>query len=104
MLGNYALAQKAVLRYVGLDYPKKHDVGSALRSVSERLPTWIEIDSISMNSWLVGRCEISIYGDEIERRDSGDFFNEEDAELDHDIFSFSKRVVFSRRKKRNLTL
>lgn len=32
------LATKAVLRYVGVEYPREHDVGEALQAVEEKLP------------------------------------------------------------------
>lgn len=32
------LAVKAVLRYLGVEYPREHDVGEALPAIEERLP------------------------------------------------------------------
>ncbi|MDW8063317.1 MAG: HEPN domain-containing protein [Candidatus Caldarchaeum sp.] len=35
------LATKAVLRYLGVEYPREHDVGEALQAVEDKLPNYL---------------------------------------------------------------
>ena len=78
------LSLKAVLRAVGIDYPKVHDVSDALIEVKDRFPDWFrsEMDFLSESSkTLVRKREASFYGGEeafpspdeiIDRKDSKD--------------------------------
>lgn len=78
------LSLKAVLRAVGIDYPKVHDVSDALVEVKDRFPDWFksEMDFLSESSKiLVSKREASFYGGEeaflspdeiIDRRDGQD--------------------------------
>lgn len=81
------LCLKAVLRAVGIDYPKVHDVSDVLVDVGTRFPSWfqVELDFLSESSRvLVRKREISLYGGEeaflspedvIGRDDAGDALN-----------------------------
>ncbi len=57
---------KGVLRFVGIDPPKWHDVGVILRNERERFPDWfkISIDKLALISRELRReREPSMYGD-----------------------------------------
>lgn len=61
------LSLKSILRLVGIEPPKWHDVGIALRKERERFPEWFqsEIDELAFISReLRGERERSMYGDE----------------------------------------
>lgn len=60
------LALKGVLRQVGVEPPKWHDVGSMLREFSDRLPPGCreQVDRLAdISSWLRKEREFSFYGD-----------------------------------------
>jgi HEPN domain-containing protein len=61
------LCLKAVLKAVGIEYPKVHDVSDVLVDVKNRFPAWFreEIDYMSESSKiLVKKREPSLYGAE----------------------------------------
>ncbi len=61
------LSLKAVLKAVGIEYPKIHDVSDMLMEVRERFPEWFraEVDFLRESSKiLVKKREISLYGGE----------------------------------------
>lgn len=61
------LSLKAVLKAVGIDYPKIHDVSEVFIEVKERFPDWfkVEVDFLCESSKiLVKKREISLYGGE----------------------------------------
>jgi len=61
------LSLKAVLKAVGIEYPKIHDVSDVLVEVKERFPEWFkaEVDFLRESSKiLVKKREISLYGGE----------------------------------------
>ncbi|MCS6908396.1 MAG: HEPN domain-containing protein [Anaerolineales bacterium] len=60
------LALKGILRYVGIDPPKWHDVGSILLDNRERLPEDVALQADQMakiSAWLRKEREFSFYGD-----------------------------------------
>lgn len=60
------LALKAMLRQVGIEPPKWHDVGGAIREYSKRFPavTAEALDRlIAVSAWLRKEREFSFYGD-----------------------------------------
>ncbi len=60
------LALKGILRQVGIEPPKWHDVGGTLREYSERLPPQIRTDLdrlAGISAWLRKEREFSFYGD-----------------------------------------
>ena len=61
------LALKGMLRQVGVEPPKWHDVGEILREYRQRLPApvQLEVDRLAQNSaWLQQQRELAFYGDE----------------------------------------
>lgn len=61
------LSLKAVLKVVGIEYPKVHDVSDVFPSVTQRFPEWFqaELDYLSESSKiLVKKRELSFYGGE----------------------------------------
>ncbi len=60
------LALKGMLRQIGVEPPKWHDVGSALREYAGRLPEAVAGDVerlAAISSWLRKEREFSFYGD-----------------------------------------
>ena len=60
------LALKGMLRQVGIEPPKWHDVGSALIEFADRLPEEVrnEVEQLArISSWLRKEREFSFYGD-----------------------------------------
>jgi HEPN domain-containing protein len=77
------MALKAALRLVGLEVPRVHDVGFALREKRDRFPTWFQehIDrSVHVSRGLRGDRELSIYGDEALRLPPETIFTQIDAD------------------------
>lgn len=61
------LSLKAVLRAVGIDYPKVHDVSDILQNVKGRFPDWFqtEVDFLGESSKILfKKREPSLYGDD----------------------------------------
>ena len=76
------LSLKAVLRIVGIEYPKVHDVGDILEFHSDRFPEWfkthiLELKRISMD--LSQKRGISLYGIERLGKPPSEIFGEKDA-------------------------
>jgi len=76
------LILKGTLRFLGVDPPKRHDVGSTVKEYGERLPeTWRarmdEIEFISRT--LFEERGHAFYGDEGSLTPASDLFGEEDA-------------------------
>ena len=92
--GNYAytvrlsqecveLCLKAVLRAVGIEYPKVHEVSEVLVEVRDRFPDWFqaEVGFLSESSKILfKKREPSLYGSEEEVLSPEDVMNEDDAE------------------------
>ncbi|MCX8063451.1 MAG: HEPN domain-containing protein, partial [Anaerolineales bacterium] len=60
------LALKGILRYLGIDPPKWHDVGSILLDNQDRLPEDVASQAKQMakiSAWLRKEREFSFYGD-----------------------------------------
>jgi len=77
------LSLKAVLKAVGIEYPKIHDVSDVLIDVKDRFPEWFkkELNFISQSSKiLVGKREISFYGGEEALLSPNDVIGRGDAE------------------------
>lgn len=76
------LSLKAVLRVVGIEYPKVHDVGDILEANAERFPDWFrgyisKLRRISME--LAQKRGPSLYGIERLGKPPSEIFNEADA-------------------------
>lgn len=60
------LSQKAMLRYVGIDPPKWHDVGGIILEHLEKFPENLhgELEEVArISKWLRKERELSFYGD-----------------------------------------
>ncbi|MCX8183034.1 MAG: HEPN domain-containing protein [Crenarchaeota archaeon] len=94
------LSLKAVLKAVGIEYPKVHDVSSILLSVEQRFPEWFreELQYLSESSKiLVKKREASFYGGEETFLSPDEVIGEEDARDAVDramkAFSLCKKLV-----------
>jgi len=77
------LSLKAVLKAVGIEYPKIHDVSDILTEVKERFPNWFktEIDFLRESSKiLVKKREPSLYGGEEAFLSPNEVIDKDDAE------------------------
>jgi len=77
------LSLKTVLKAVGIEYPKIHDVSDALVDVKSRFPAWFQEETgfLSESSKiLVKKREPSLYGGEEEFLSPEDIIGEADAE------------------------
>lgn len=77
------LSLKAVLKLVGIDYPKIHDVSDVLMEVKDRFPDWFraELDFLRDSSKiLVKKREPSLYGSEEAFLSPDEVMNKNDAE------------------------
>lgn len=100
------LSLKAILKAVGIDYPKVHDVSDILLDIKERFPEWFkaEIEFLRESSKiLTKKREISLYGGEeaflapedvISREDADDAVNR--ATIAHELCS---RLIIEIEKK-----
>lgn len=60
------LSQKAILRYVGIDPPKWHDVGGIILEHADKFPEGLhkELEEIArISKWLRKERELAFYGD-----------------------------------------
>ena len=76
------LSLKAVLKAIGIEYPKVHDVSDVFTRIEGRLPEWfrVEIPFLRESSKiLVKKREISFYGGEEALLSPNDVISEEDA-------------------------
>lgn len=77
------LSLKAVLKAVGIEYPKIHDVSDVLIDVEDRFPEWFkkELNFVVQSSKiLVKKREISFYGGEEALLSPNEVIGREDAE------------------------
>lgn len=77
------LSMKAVLKAVGIEYPKIHDVSDIFPEIRDRFPDWFktEIDFLSESSKLLfKKREPSLYGDEEALIPPNEVMSENDAE------------------------
>jgi HEPN domain-containing protein len=77
------LSLKGVLRSVGVEPPKWHDVGIVLRRESTRFPEWFreEIDRLALVSrQLAGERQRSMYGDSDLELPPGELYTKLDAQ------------------------
>lgn len=92
------LSLKAALRFVGVEYPKKHDVSAALLAVKGRFPKWIEVERLAENGiWLAERREPAMYGNEAEGLSPDELFTKEEAAMAlryaKETFELCKRLI-----------
>jgi HEPN domain-containing protein len=76
------LSLKGVLRFVGIDPPKWHDVGAILKKEISRFPDWfkVHIDELaSISRELRSEREPSMYGDSESNIPAKDLYTKSDA-------------------------
>jgi HEPN domain-containing protein len=76
------LILKGVLRFLGIDPPKRHDIGGTFRELSERLPANFRarLDAIEfISKTLFEERGHAFYGDEASLTPPSELFGEEDA-------------------------
>ena len=76
------LSLKAALRFVGIEYPKVHDVGDVLIENAEKFPMWSSdlIQELArISSELALARGPSMYGDEVRGIPPSELFDEDDA-------------------------
>lgn len=72
---------KGVLRLLGIEYPKEHDVAGLLER-EERLPSWFtsQLDRVRpISATLAAQRGLAFYGDERGGRPAAELFTKEDA-------------------------
>jgi len=77
------LCLKAVLKVIGIEYPKIHDVSDVLLDFKHRLPQWFQQETeflAKSSKILVKKREPSLYGAEETLASPEDIISEEDAE------------------------
>jgi HEPN domain-containing protein len=76
------LGLKAILRSVGVEYPKEHDVSDAIEENLEKFPAWFRSVTPKLeegSTWLSERRGASMYGDEIAGKPASQLFTHEDS-------------------------
>jgi len=77
------LSLKAVLRAVGIEYPRVHEVSDVFPEIQDRFPDWfkVEIDFLRESSrTLFKKREPSLYGDEAGTLSPDEVMSSDDAE------------------------
>lgn len=89
------LSTKALLRGMGVEYPKFHDTAPALRAVQEKLPPG-EAESLAHASETLSRKRaLAMYGDEARNLGPEQIFGRTDAE---EALAMAKRTFGSCRR------
>ncbi len=79
---SFELTLKAILRAVGIEYPKEHEVSEAIKENLEKFPDWFRshISDLEEGSvWLSERRGPSMYGDEIAGKPASQLFTANDS-------------------------
>lgn len=76
------LSLKAVLRFISIEYPRDHDVSSALEIARDKFPDWFSmkiIEFMRISRDLSKKRGPAIYGYEAQQRPASDIFTKNDA-------------------------
>ncbi len=76
------LSLKAVLRFVAIEYPRDHDVSSALEIARDKFPAWFSkkiSEFMRISRDLSKKRGPAIYGYEAQQRPASDIFSKNDA-------------------------
>ena len=76
------LALKGILRAVGIEYPKEHEVSDAIDENLGKFPEWFRSQAAYLeeaSAWLSERRGPSMYGDEIAGKPASQLFTAEDS-------------------------
>lgn len=77
------LSLKGALRLKGIEYPKKHDIGTVLEQYAERFSEWSEDEieaTVRASNELYSLRGRAMYGDEARGTPAGDLFGAGDAD------------------------
>ncbi len=103
------LILKALLRSMGVEVPKRHDVGPALRVVTADLPRAVRRELpwiLELSVALAERRSLAMYGDEPTERPATEIFHEEEVrrflEQSRRLAELvGREMLASRRRRRN---
>jgi len=76
------LSLKASLRFIAIEYPRDHDVSSALEIARDKFPTWFSkkiTEFMKISRDLSKKRGPAIYGYEAQQRPASEIFSREDA-------------------------
>jgi len=79
---SFELSVKAILRLVGVEYPKEHEVSDAMRDSATKFPHWFQslvADFEEASVWLSERRAPAMYGDEVAGKPASQLFNNRDS-------------------------
>jgi HEPN domain-containing protein len=79
---SFELSLKGMLRSIGVEYPKEHEVSDALEENSARFPKWFQcrIPYLEDGSiWLAEKRGPSMYGDEVAGKPASQLFTAADS-------------------------
>jgi len=104
---SFELSLKGMLRAIGVEYPKEHEVSDALKENSARFPEWFHTHIARLEDgsvWLAERRGPSMYGDEIAGKPASRLFTATDSrkalEYASEALKIGKRLLrhmFARR-------
>lgn len=80
---SYELSLKGMLRSIGVEYPREHEVSDALKENLARFPEWFQsyIAYLEDGSvWLTEKRGPSMYGDEIAGKPASQLFTAADSQ------------------------
>ena len=76
------LSLKAALRFLGIDFPKWHDVGNIFLKENDRFPDFFQNNILkiaSISKSLSNKRELAMYGDDKNDKSPSSLFNEKNA-------------------------
>jgi len=97
---SFELSLKAILRSVGVEYPKEHEVSDAIRENIVKFPNWLQarlnyLEEASI--WLSERRGPAMYGDEIAGKPASKLFSGRDSrkalELANEALRFGEKLL-----------
>jgi len=98
---SYELSLKAMLRSIGVEYPKEHEVSDALKENSARFPEWFQSYTAYLEEgsvWLAEKRGPSMYGDEISGKPASQLFTAADSkkalEYANEAVRIGKRLLY----------
>ena len=79
---SFELSVKGMLRSIGVEYPKEHEVSDALKENTARFPEWFQSQITYLEDasvWLAEKRGPSMYGDEIAGKPASQLFTDADS-------------------------
>jgi len=97
---SFELSLKAILRSIGVEYPKEHEVSDAIEENVAKFPDWFQSKVTYLEDasvWLSERRGPSMYGDEIAGKPASKLFTSEDSrkalEYADKALKFAKKLL-----------